>query len=85
VIWLIHHLKNIRMTDKIGGTWYGENPTVALCSEHFSHYLCVRIATIKGKPHVFITLHAAQEEPQNLIILKQNILRKWGNFCSYLK
>ena len=26
-----------------------------------------------------VTPHAPQEEPQNLIMLKQNILRKWGN------
>ena len=39
----------------------------------------IRIATKKGKSHIFITPHAPQEEPQNLIMLKQNILRKWGN------
>ncbi|MGB4191213.1 MAG: Tn3 family transposase [Rickettsiales bacterium] len=39
----------------------------------------VRIGKKKGKPHIFITPHAPQAEPQNLSILKQKIVQKWGN------
>ena len=39
----------------------------------------VRIGKKRGKPHIFITPHAAQEEPQNITILKHEILKKWGN------
>ncbi len=39
----------------------------------------VRIAKKKGKHHLFITPYSAQEEPQNLTMLKQTILKKWGN------
>ena len=39
----------------------------------------VRIGIKRGKPHIYVTPHVAQEEPQNLVMLKQNILKKWGN------
>ena len=39
----------------------------------------VRIGIKKGNPHIFITPYAAQDEPQNLAMLKQSVLKKWGN------
>lgn len=39
----------------------------------------VKIGKKKGKAHIFITPYEAQEEPQNLTIIKDNILKKWGH------
>jgi TnpA family transposase/DNA replication initiation complex subunit (GINS family) len=39
----------------------------------------VRIGKKRGKPHIFITPHAAQEEPQNLTTIKQKVAKRWGN------
>lgn len=39
----------------------------------------VRIGKKKKKGHVFITPHEAQEEPANIVMLKNKVLDKWGN------